>query len=69
MEDKEYTRFKNVWENDNYEFLNNDSIRNDKGIYITVENKNLPNNTQGRYIEYYYIFESKESGFTKKSSL
>lgn len=69
IEDKEYTKFEDVWDSDNNIFYNNLSGKKDGKIIITVENKKIPYGTQGNAIEYYYDLATKESGFTEKISV
>lgn len=68
LKDKELAKFDNAFSS---EFIFDKSliIKDNTGIYIILENKNLPSNSQGKYIEYYYKFETKESGFTEKNSI
>ena len=51
---------------DNYIYHKDLTKKDNKGIYITIENKKIPSNKEGRYIEYYYIFSTKESGLNYK---
>ena len=68
INDKVLTIYKDVWNNDCV-FYEDLSKKDNKVIYIVVENKKIPLKAKGRYIEYYYNLSTKEGGFTEKSSI
>lgn len=66
IEDVELATFEGVWDNEKYIFhsvLSGWYTENDKnGIYLVVENKEIPTGTKGSGLEYYYIPNTKETG-------
>ena len=64
LEDKELAEF--VWDNEKYyyhDMISGWYTENGKnGIYLVVENKEIPYGTSGSGMEYYYIPSSKEAG-------
>lgn len=69
IEDEEYTKFEDAFDNNNNIFYNSLSGKKDNKIIVTIENKKIPYGTQGNGIEYYYDLTTKESGFTEKISV
>ena len=68
-DDKILTTFEDEWTNNFYFNSSLSGLRtenNKKGIYLFVENKDIPEGTIGRNIEYYYILETKETGKIEK---
>ena len=69
LEDNVLATFEDSWNKYDYVYHKDLTIKDNKGIYIVLENKKVPFGTKGRYIEYSYIFSTKESGFIEKSSI
>lgn len=72
-EDKELTKFEDVWYEGNNIFHDTlsgiSNKKNKNGLYIIIENKKIPSGTKGRFVEYYYIPSTNESGLTELSSI
>ena len=69
LKDNVLVSFEDSWNKYNYIYHKDLTIKDNKGIYIIMENKKIPSGTKGRYIEYYYIYSTKESGVIEKISI
>ena len=69
LKDNVLASFEDSWNKYNYIYHKDLTIKDNKGIYIIMENKKIPSGTKGRYIEYYYIYSTKESGVIEKISI
>ena len=69
IDDEEYVKFENVW-NETTNIFHYDLTRKyDNKISVIIENKTVPKGTIGRFIEYYYDVKTETSGFIEKSSM
>ena len=69
LKDNVLASFEDSWNKYNYIYHKDLTIKDNKGIYIIMENKKIPSGTKGRYIEYSYIYSTKESGVIEKISI